>query len=90
MNILKNNHKEKYNKEFSFPPSANFGESKITINSNKEAIIEGCRNILEYEDDRIKLNLGNKTLLIIGDSLSITSITVSGVVVVGNISGLEF
>ena len=90
MNVLKNNRKEKFNKEFSLPPSTKIGESKITINSNKEAIIEGCRNILEYEDDRIKLNLGNKTLLIFGNALSITSITINGVVIVGNISGLEF
>ena len=90
MNLLKNIRKEKYNKEFLIPPSTRMGESKITINSNKEAVIEGCRNILEYEDDRIKLNLGNKTLQILGNSLSITSITISGVVIVGNISSLEF
>ena len=88
--VLKSNRKEKLNKQFSLLPSVNFGESKIIINSNKEIIIEGCKNILEYEDDRIKLNLGNKTLLIIGESLSITSITINGVVIMGNISSLEF
>ena len=88
--VLKSNRKEKLNKQFSLLPSVNFGESKIIINSNKEIIIEGCKNILEYEDDRIKLNLGNKTLLIIGESLSITSITINGVVIIGNISSLEF
>lgn len=72
------------------PPSALIGESKITLNSNKEALIEGCRNIIEYEDDRIKLNLGNKTLLIIGSGLSIETITINGVMVKGTISSVEF
>lgn len=77
-------------KGFELPPSAFIGGSKITINSNKEAIIEGCRSILEYESDRVKLNLGNKTLLIVGNELSIESLTVSGVVISGTIHSLEF
>ena len=72
------------------PPSALIGESKITLNSNKEALIEGCRNIIEYEDHHIKLNLGNKTLLIVGTNLSIETITTSGVMIKGIISSMEF
>ena len=72
------------------PPSALLGESKISINSNKEAVIEGCRSIIEYQDDRIKLNLGNKTVLFTGRNLSIDSLTVNGVVLSGIITGLEF
>ncbi len=89
MVLKKENNKQLY-KGLELPPSAFLGNSKITLNSNKEAIVEGCKNILEYEDDRIKLNLGNKTLLILGTNLSINSITINGVVISGNISSVEF
>ncbi len=75
---------------FDLPPSALIGESKITINSNKEIIIEGLRNVLEYEQEKIKLNLGNKTLLILGTNLTINSLTINGVVITGIINSLEF
>lgn len=87
---MKETRKKQLYQGLELPPSALMGSSKVTLNSNKEAIIEGCRNVLEYEDDRIKLNLGNKTLLILGNSLSIDSITVNGVIVTGNISSVEF
>ena len=77
-------------KGFELPPAALMRASKITISSNKEAVIEGCRGILEYCSDRIKLNIGCATVLFIGNSLTIDSLNVGSIVISGKITNVEF
>jgi hypothetical protein len=77
-------------KTLEMPPAAFAGGSKIMLSSNKEAVVEGCRGILEYSDDRIKLNIGGGTLLFVGTNLSIDSLTVNGVVISGKFTSVEF
>lgn len=82
--------KNKITKNLEIPSSSFIGGSKITLNSNDEAIVEGCKNIIEYFEDNIKLNLGNKTVTFLGSNLSINALTINGVVISGKITSLEF
>lgn len=57
----------------------------IDLCSNCHAVVEGCKGILEYDSDKVKLNCGAKIVTFLGTRLSITAlfseqITVSGVI----------
>ena len=64
--------------------------SHIEIFSNKKIILEGCINILEYEDDFLKLKLKKGSLLIMGSGFSISVFENENIIINGNISSIEF
>ena len=44
-------------------------QSRITLIGNRELVVDGCRGILEYRTDLIRLNLGDKQLHLMGSGL---------------------
>ena len=62
----------------------------IDLMGNKEAIVEGCKGVLEYEEDIVRLNLGDMILKFTGRDLVLKCMTSEGVVVNGYILSVEF
>ncbi len=62
----------------------------IELLSNKEAVVDGCHAIIEYCNDRIKLNIGHGSVCFTGRNLEITSLNENGLVIRGFLLSLEF
>ncbi len=62
----------------------------IDITSNNEALINGSRGIIEYNEERVKINCGNLIVSFYGNGLSITSLCVDEVLVSGEILRIDF
>ena len=58
--------------------------------SNKKIIIDGSFSVLEYSEDLICLRLKHKTLQIMGQGLTIGSVSEGHIVILGNIISFEF
>ncbi len=58
--------------------------------SNKKIIIDGVFSVLEYSEELICLRLKRKTLQIIGQGMTISSVSEGHIVIVGDIISYEF
>lgn len=65
-------------------------DSHIEINNGHEAVFEGCRGILEYSSERIRLSMGRQSVTINGSELSIRNMFSQLIVVDGHISSIDF
>lgn len=72
------------------PPSALAGVSQIEIAGNREAVIDGCQGILEYDENTIKLTTGKMSVKFTGRGLQIKVLTRDSAVIDGFISNIEF
>ncbi len=72
------------------PPGTFSGGATITLNSDSEVTVDGCRGVISCSEDYIKLSLGNKSLGVSGRLLTIKSLTEREVVIIGIISSVEF
>lgn len=81
---------ERITQALEVPAPALSNAALIQLLGNKECIVEGCQGILEYGNDRIKLNIGNGVLIFVGDELTIRVLNGDGAVVEGRIVSLEF
>ncbi len=64
--------------------------SRVEVLSNNEATIEGCKGIMDYDKNYIKLNIGNGTVSFFGKDLYAYSYCGDIVILKGKISSLEF
>lgn len=62
----------------------------MEINSNREAIVEGCSGVLEYDSDIVRVRTGKLTVKFQGRGLAIKCLTADSLVVTGFITGIEF
>lgn len=62
----------------------------MEIVSNTCALVDGCKSVLEYDEDRIKLNLGRNTVTFSGTGLTIRSLSMEQAIVEGFIVNVEF
>ena len=62
----------------------------IEIISNCCALVDGCKGILEYDDNLIKLSLGKRAVSFSGNNLSIKSLSMEQAMVEGFIMSMEF
>ena len=60
------------------------------MNSNREVIIEGCKGILQYDENIIRINTGKMETSFLGRNLSIKCLTPDSLVVEGFIKSIEF
>ncbi len=65
-------------------------DSHVEINSGCEALIEGCRGILEYSDSRIKVSVGRQAVTVIGSELTVRNMFSQMIVISGRISSVEY
>lgn len=66
------------------------GEPKIEMLGNREIIVDGCKGVVEYGENLIKLNTENCVLSISGDGLVIKSYDGSVAVISGIITDITF
>ena len=66
------------------------GYAHIEMSGNREIIIEGCRGVLEYSDQRIALNTGKLTVRLCGCDMTIISMQGSQAVIKGVITCVDF
>lgn len=64
--------------------------SNIILKGNKTANVEGCKSIVEYTPNVIKLNLGKGYLTLNGNELNISLLDSDEVMVNGDIVSVEF
>lgn len=62
----------------------------MEINGNTEAVVEGCRGILEYDDDVVRIRTAKVIVTFSGRGLSIRCMTADSLVVEGFITGINF
>lgn len=62
----------------------------IETEGNKEAVIDGCFGITEYDNDRISLNAGSLTVTFCGSDLTLCSYSDEQTVIKGSIISIEF
>lgn len=63
---------------------------RIEINSNREAVVENCRSILEYTPEVIRLLTPKMTVRFFGRDLRIENMNQSSAMVTGLIEKMEF
>lgn len=71
-------------------PQFAVGGIHLEMYGDKEAIIEGCKGVLEYDEDIIKLNMGKMSLKMLGDGLVIKSLGESTAVISGKIMCIQY
>lgn len=62
----------------------------LEMKSNREITVEGCKGILEYDKETIRINTGNMVVTFKGRGLNIKCLTVTSVVIEGFITAIEF
>lgn len=81
---------EKAAKLFSVPRSVMPNVAFIQLAGNRECVVEGCKGIMEYETNIIKINAGENIVTFRGDNLTLRALNDNGAVVEGTITSLEF
>jgi len=77
-------------KEMDIPTAVLPGLSHIEIEGDREAVVEGCRSVLEYGEGLIRLNLGKNSVRLMGSDLLINSLNSEKAVITGTILSVEF
>ena len=72
------------------PEDAFTAQPQIELSGNREAVVEGCQGILEYDECVIRLNLGKMMLRFCGRNLQLRCMAAQSVVVEGYIMSMEF
>lgn len=65
-------------------------EPRIEMTGNREIIIDGCKGVVEYTENNIRLSLGESVMSLSGDSLLIQSFDNDVVIISGQISDIDF
>lgn len=66
------------------------GGAQITLYGNAEALVDGCKGVLEYGENTIKLNIGRGALQFDGQGLELRSLTNDQAVVIGTVFSVRF
>lgn len=66
------------------------GPTHLEINGNNEVIVEGCRSIVEYDENIIKISTKKMYISFFGRSLNIKCLTTDSLVIKGFITSIEF
>jgi len=84
-NISDKNFKEKLTEVLELPKEIVLDVPKITMIGNSNFVVENHKGIIEYGDNRIKINTGKGLMKIQGNGLSIREITLENIIVTGKI-----
>lgn len=62
----------------------------ISMKSNREIVIEGCKSIEEYDENMIKIKVKKMIISFFGRDLKIKCLNFDSLVIVGFITSVEF
>ena len=72
-------------------PSGLFaGLAHLELSGNREAIIEGCKGVLEYDENLVRINTGKMIIRFLGRNLTIRNLTEDSAVIEGYITSIEY
>lgn len=71
-------------------PDVLINEAKIEMLSNREIIVDGCKGVIEYGENLIKLNIGELVLCLAGDNMIIESFDSGVAIVRGKFAEISF
>jgi len=77
-------------KTIDFPCDPLGKSAHITLIADKEAVIDGCYGIIEYSEMLIKVNIGDRILVITGVGFDISDYSATSLTVRGTIKSLEY
>lgn len=72
------------------PISSTLGTVHFEMNSNKEVIVEGCREILQYDENIVKISVKKMSVAFFGRNLSIKCMDFDSLVITGFVTSIEF
>lgn len=75
---------------FDIPQTALSGIPQIELAGNREAVVEGCQGVLEYDESVIRLSTGKMSIRFLGRGMQIRVLTHDSAVVEGFITNIEF
>jgi len=81
---------ERLSDELELPKNVMPGVVHIELNGNKEAVVDGCRGVLEYDENVIRLNTGRLIVRFTGSCLMIKTLSLNQALVCGNIMSIDF
>lgn len=62
----------------------------MELSGNREAVLEGCRGVLEYSPQAVRVNTGGMIVSFFGRELDLRCISPSALIIGGTITGIEF
>lgn len=66
------------------------GSSRMEVTDDQRVVVEGCRGILEYEEDIIRLHIACGVVRFCGQSLCLSCLTEDSALVTGRLLSIEF
>ncbi len=92
INILKRarNAKIILNQKYPDIAALDVTECRLELRFNREIIIDGCKGVIDYSDQRISLNVEKGIIIIEGANLSLQTFEDSYAVIVGTFTNIGF
>ena len=81
---------EKISDSLELPRAAMPGAAQIELSDNREALVDGCRGVLQYDSDVIRLSTGRMVLRFTGQDLMIRAMQESQLLISGTIVSVDF
>ncbi len=81
---------DKISRSVEVPVNVLEGLPQIELLGNKEAVVEHCQGVLEYDETLVRLKTGRMTLKFTGRNLLLKSMTEDSVIVEGYFTSIEF
>ena len=82
--------KEKFLEKLNLPDELVYNYAKITMIANKEILIEGSNNIVDYYDNYIKIQTNNVYIILDGRNLNINEINDNELLISGIITNVGY
>ena len=82
--------KEKFLEKLNLPDELVYDYTKITMIENKELLVEGYNNIVDYYDNYIKIQTNNIYIILDGKNLNINDISDTELLISGQISNIGY
>lgn len=67
-----------------------YNMTQIQILENREVVVEGCKEILEYDDNRIRLKTKRLEVSIWGGGLELKCFNAENIIISGKVERVEF
>lgn len=81
---------EKAFKALELPVDTVSGLPHLELSGNREAVVDGCRGILEYDENIVRINAGKMVLRFTGRGFHIKNLKTDSVMIQGFFTSIEF
>ena len=81
---------EKIESALELPSGIFAGLAHLELSGNREAVIEGCKGVLEFDENLVRINTGKMIIRFLGRNLTIRNLTEDSAVIEGYITAIEY